>query len=199
MDEQEPTEIIEYEEDDEETAIEVALPWDRKPDEPSKWYERFLIYMNMGPSRTIQGAYRIYIGPERVAKLLEEGKHTCANSQWYYYCREWDWDGRAALYDDRNARKFLAQEEAIKQGARIVRIQAAMAGLQKAVDAIEQKTSKDMSKESVSALSNTVKQLSDLLRQDLEGFTETKRVQVEMLIAMLPPEVQEALSKKVRQ
>ena len=37
-------------------------PWEQQPDEPPVWYNRFHIYLKLGPSRTLPTAYRIWTG-----------------------------------------------------------------------------------------------------------------------------------------
>ena len=33
--------------------------WQPQPDEPPEWYDRFEIYLSLGPSRSLAAAYRI--------------------------------------------------------------------------------------------------------------------------------------------
>lgn len=86
-------------------------PWDQRPDEPAKWYGRFLLYLGLGPTRTAVGARREYYRKENrpVARA--------SNANWGYYANRWQWAERARAWDiyqlhllgasERNARNAL--------------------------------------------------------------------------------------------
>jgi hypothetical protein len=63
-------------------------PWDRQPDEPSLWFARFDTYRLLGPSRTIEAAFREGMG--------EKGK---CPSRWYTESVRWRWRERAEAWD----------------------------------------------------------------------------------------------------
>lgn len=73
-------------------------PWDQMRGEPDTAYHYFTCYRNMGPARTVSGAYRrerkkVTTGdPARVDQMEPSG-------QWYKLSRAWNWDQRAALWD----------------------------------------------------------------------------------------------------
>jgi hypothetical protein len=51
-------------------------PWDQQPDEPGRCYARFLLFRNMGPSRSVEAAYRL------VARA-KEGEKRRAPGAWH--------------------------------------------------------------------------------------------------------------------
>ena len=73
-------------------------PWDRRPNEPTKWHERFTLYRDMGPSRSIAEAYRRYRIDHSNAVTLATDCN--APSTWYDNARLYDWEKRATLFDD---------------------------------------------------------------------------------------------------
>ena len=66
--------------------------WERWPDEPARWYDRFWVYCNLGPNRTLSAAYR------QVAQ--RDGLKTQTLPQhWREQARRWAWAARAAAWD----------------------------------------------------------------------------------------------------
>ena len=83
---------------DQTLTMSSTHPWHRKTQEPAKWYERFTIYRDLGPDRSIAEAYRRYRISTTDATELDTDCN--APSTWYDNARRWDWDNRAALFDD---------------------------------------------------------------------------------------------------
>lgn len=88
--------------------------YERLKNEPNGWFHRFLLYRNMGPTRSILGAFHV----EKVAK--SESLPNCAPDSWYKASHKHDWKFRAELYDkaqyeraeaNRKALEALEQEE----------------------------------------------------------------------------------------
>ena len=65
--------------------------WQPQPEEPPEWYNRFHIYLTMGPSRTLTAAYRIWADSH--SKLSGTVSKQAAN---------WRWKERAMAYDTAN-------------------------------------------------------------------------------------------------
>lgn len=70
-------------------------PWEQLPGEPDAAYARFLHYRDLGPTRTIDDAFRVY-----------EAKRTHTNpvkprtpSQWQKDSMRWRWVRRARAWD----------------------------------------------------------------------------------------------------
>ena len=76
--------------------------WDRMEKEPSKWFDRFEVYRGLGPSRSIDAAYKIVTG--------NAGR---AGHAWRNIARAWNWQDRAESWDEEgwsdNAEKLNAR------------------------------------------------------------------------------------------
>lgn len=80
--------------------------WDRLPDEPLKWFNRFLNYLHQPPSiRTMR---------EACARTAAQSKGTMTqdrpNATWYERAKQWDWYGRAEAFDQKNHAVMLRDE-----------------------------------------------------------------------------------------
>lgn len=78
-------------------------PWDRQPNEPARWYARFQVFLNLGTHRTVEEAYRF-------TATVEGLKGKRPGGQWYEIAREWEWDTRAAAWDDLKREELRTQE-----------------------------------------------------------------------------------------
>ena len=71
-------------------------PWDQLPEEPDRAYARFLVYRNLGPTRSVQKAYE---------QALEGGidqnrqKSTNHSSTWTLNSTAFRWKERATAWD----------------------------------------------------------------------------------------------------
>jgi hypothetical protein len=69
-------------------------PWDRLPNEPMLWFNRFEIFRSLGPeNRSVINAWR-QLGNPNNAKA--------PSSVWKYRAKEWYWWERAEAYDEWN-------------------------------------------------------------------------------------------------
>ena len=75
--------------------------WQPQPDEPPVWYNRFHIYLKLGPSRTLPTAYRIWTGSHGRPSRTARNK-----------AKEWRWEERAIAYDQSNREEKAAFEAA---------------------------------------------------------------------------------------
>jgi len=73
-----------------------AKPWEQLPGEPDTAYVRFLIYRDLGPSRSIDSAYAA-----ATAGSAPNGTkaHRRANGQWKHDSAEYHWPERARAWD----------------------------------------------------------------------------------------------------
>src|SRR5258708_25603986 len=71
-------------------------PWERQESEPTLWYDRFLVFLRMGPSRTKLGAVHL------VEKAEKSGEKRSSRTPgaWDDAIRDWDWVKRASSWDD---------------------------------------------------------------------------------------------------
>ncbi len=68
-------------------------PWEQLPGESDAEYARFLIYLNLGPSRNLIRAYKHYLGGEFPPGLRK------APGSYREEARRWDWRRRAERTD----------------------------------------------------------------------------------------------------
>lgn len=76
--------------------------YERMPDEPHRWYSRFLLYRDMGPARSVLGAENI----ERVTRGHEKSHYTSGG--WREAAKTWQWRTRAEAWDEEQQREALA-------------------------------------------------------------------------------------------
>ncbi len=74
---------------------ESQNPWDRRRDEPKEAYARFLIYRNLGPARSLDRAYEVYLAMSgQETKGLERPGSWARDSVAHQWAnRATDWDG----------------------------------------------------------------------------------------------------------
>ncbi|MGE0825522.1 MAG: hypothetical protein AB7G75_26240 [Candidatus Binatia bacterium] len=82
----------------------MRKPWERQSDEQTRWYQRFVEYLQLGSGRTLTDAYRKE--RERAGKSGRKPP-----SSWLKASTRHDWKGRAAAYDDEQRR--IVEEESI--------------------------------------------------------------------------------------
>lgn len=89
------------------TDITSPKPWDREPDEPVEWYDRFHIYMTLPSPRTLIAAYRKWTGnngdPSSTAREM---------------AARWRWKERAFQRDQANREEEAEREQARADEAR---------------------------------------------------------------------------------
>ena len=65
--------------------------WQPQPDEPPEWYDRFHTYLTLGPSRTLESAFRV--------RANSNGSPSGTVSR---LAAKWRWEERAMAYDTAN-------------------------------------------------------------------------------------------------
>ena len=65
--------------------------WEQRTDEPDRAYACFLVYLQLGPGRSLERAYQSASARNR--------KKTQASGTWTYYSTQYSWIERAAAYD----------------------------------------------------------------------------------------------------
>lgn len=82
--------------------------WDRiSEDEPNLWYDRFVLYLQMGPSRSLLGAENL----EKDRKGLEKSG-VSASGAWRNAAKEWNWKKRAEAWDEYRRKQVFTQGNA---------------------------------------------------------------------------------------
>lgn len=74
--------------------------WDQQEGESDKAYERFLIYLRLGPKRTLEAAeHSIYTEAEREAWANGTKRKKKRGENWVAEYAAWDWQTRARYWD----------------------------------------------------------------------------------------------------
>jgi hypothetical protein len=79
-------------------------PWEQLRGEPKESFNRFLIYRNLGPARSLNLAYRYYLqslplDPSQPAKVAKGSKRQQAPGNWCSDSERYKWTKRAAAWD----------------------------------------------------------------------------------------------------
>jgi hypothetical protein len=101
--------------------------WERKPDEPARWYARFEVYRLLGPSRSMEAAYR---------SVTEGSKRKRAVARWYLAAKEWQWKDRAEAWDAVERARYRAARENELEEAQEQHLNFARLMLTKGVEAL---------------------------------------------------------------
>lgn len=82
--------------------------WDLLPDEPTKWHDRFLTYLGLGPWRSLHAAYLL----DREQREVELPPARGTPGSWRKNAERWRWVERAKAWDagqHEKAKTALAQ------------------------------------------------------------------------------------------
>jgi hypothetical protein len=80
-------------------------PWERRRGEPVAAYTHFLFYRNLGPARSIDGAYAAYLATSEVNDIATDGgaakrgKTRRAPGNWWREAADYEWQSGAAAWD----------------------------------------------------------------------------------------------------
>lgn len=168
-------------------------PWERQENEPTMWYDRFVIYLTLGVTRSIRKAY--------IASLTKNNQDISdifPPHQWYDISESWQWKDRATAYDDHNRAAIFDNEDKLIRIAREKRINLALLAIEKISQALADKSPEALQKESGNALLQASKQAAQILREDLEGHSTSTRHQIELILRELPPELAQLLAGYVK-
>lgn len=88
----------------ESTSRPTPLPYERQPGESSRAFRAFAIYRDLGPSRSLNAAYRHAKGSQDPALR--------AHAVWSGWSSKFDWPVRAAAYDDHVDAQIRHEREA---------------------------------------------------------------------------------------
>jgi hypothetical protein len=78
-------------------------PWDRREGESEADYAKFMAYLSLGPTRTINTAYRSFVGV--VAGPDKTGRRSkYPPGSWLALSSRWEWVERTAAWDTHNLR-----------------------------------------------------------------------------------------------
>jgi hypothetical protein len=91
-------------------TLDQPQPWERQPDEPNRWFDRFERYRLAGPSRSLLGI----LNAERQQKGAAKGKSL--PQAWANNATQWRWRQRAAAWDEQQRQQArLAHAQQIEE------------------------------------------------------------------------------------
>lgn len=91
----------------------MTTSWERYAGETEAWYDRFKVYLYMGPDRTLAAAHDL------VTRLAKGAAHPQLSS-WRRAAQRNQWQERAAAYDAELRRKVLASDERLLMVAELL-------------------------------------------------------------------------------
>lgn len=94
-------------------GCEMRRNWDRQGDETEEWYDRFVLYLYMGPDRSISAAHTF---ATRLAKGATHGSLTT----WRRVAQRNQWQARAGAFDAVLARKAYNSDERMRMVAELL-------------------------------------------------------------------------------
>jgi hypothetical protein len=104
--------------------------WDRKPGEPTEWYGRFLIFLEIGEKRSMLATYRLWKEEQdkkipRNPKNRRHSKILSVPPSWEKACIEWQWWERSAPWDDEQLRLKIEETKRLREDAYRLRLRRA--------------------------------------------------------------------------
>lgn len=81
--------------------------WERQEEEPNLWYDRFMSYLQMGPSRSLLGTVHA-----EEARNSKEKQSSSPPGAWSEAFKQWKWKERAEAYDDYRRKQVFTQGNA---------------------------------------------------------------------------------------
>lgn len=87
---------------------EQDYPWERQEGEDTMWYDRFLVFLRMGPARTKLGAVHL-------VETAEKGGNKRSSrtpGSWDEAAKEWRWRERADAWDDYRRKQVFTEGNA---------------------------------------------------------------------------------------
>lgn len=91
-------------------------PWEQMEGESNLWFGRFQVYLDLGPARTVQGAFR-------KVDNAGEGTTKCTGQSWYWYSKQMRWRQRAHAWDAHQRDLLALSERNLRLGLRHRRIE----------------------------------------------------------------------------
>lgn len=75
---------------------QALTPWERRPEEPNKWFDRFERFKLLGSARSLFAAYTA----DRARRGRETSARTGVPLSWRYAADHWEWKDRAEAWDE---------------------------------------------------------------------------------------------------
>lgn len=105
-------------------------PWDRQPNEPSAWFERFERFRLLGANRTIEAVFQQEQGDAKGSKGKRPTRH------WYEAADTYQWRWRSEAWDDAERQKERDRYEQERQKEREARLALLRAGRSRLAQAL---------------------------------------------------------------
>lgn len=77
--------------------------WERLPNEPNLWYERFVLFRNRGPERRMLDVFRLFL--RQNGDYEKADKVVSVDGAWSRAAREWHWKLRSEQWDEEQQKK----------------------------------------------------------------------------------------------
>jgi len=100
----------------------MSQPWSRQVNEPARWYARFETYRLLGPTRTLEEAFRVAVANAGLTDERYGGSSPRPGQAWYNAARKWQWQERAEAWDEVERARLRASEEARRYDAHEKRV-----------------------------------------------------------------------------
>ena len=94
-------------------ADQQGKPYHQLPDEPDRWYQRFRTFCDLGPSRSLDRCYRVFIAQRDGLPGLPAPGTVRASGSWVEKARGYNWRSRAAAWDDHQRQRKLERRAAV--------------------------------------------------------------------------------------
>lgn len=90
-----------------------AKPYHQRPGEPHNWYQRFHRFCDLGPSRSLDHCYRVFIAERDGLSEIPAPGTVRAPGAWVEKAGEYNWRSRAAAWDAEQRQRKLEHQEQI--------------------------------------------------------------------------------------
>jgi hypothetical protein len=141
-------------------------PWDRQPNEPSRWYTRFELYRLAG--RSLLAIYN----DER--QKAGKGKATRIPGAWDRAAARWSWRERAAAWDEHERQKARDARARDIAEMRSRHVQEAIALQAKAIERLKSLELEDLSPGDVARFFTEATKLERIARGEPESIEERR-------------------------
>lgn len=136
-------------------------PWDRRPDEPPEWHQRFIAYCGLGPLRSLEQSWHL----DALARgAAARSGRSQVPARWRAAARRYCWEERAAAWDAYETDRALLPEEHRRTLARRRRLQLIQRILALSMRALDAADMPDLERDEARALLPVVRHvLRDML------------------------------------
>ena len=168
--------------------------WDRLPEEPLLWFQRFGSFLSLPSARRSLGAaYKLHTkitDPERYPTL----SFSRAPDSWYNASEKWNWEQRAIAKDVADHESFLVGQDKLKEQVKLECQEALLTTLRKTMLTVEKHKPETMS---LQGAVYAVPRIMSAIR-DFFGFDEKQALTLETIMAALPAQLRSQVLANIR-